>query len=91
MVEKNGLSFRVFTMVNLDDFYEWESDEKVTEFVTWDMFSSKEKVKYFVVKVVIPHPLFKEISLNGKSIRHVRLKPRVGIHNCRVKIGYTIA
>lgn len=91
MAAKNGLSLRAFTVADLDDFYEWASDEKVTEFMTWETFRSKEKARDFLVKVVIPHPWFKAISLNGKAIGHVMLKPGVGIHSCRAELGYAIA
>lgn len=57
MEAKNGLSLRAFTVADLDDFYEWASDEKVTEFMTWETFRSKEKARDFLVKVVIPPPM----------------------------------
>eukprot|EP01018_Ginkgo_biloba_P036967 Gb_38636 [translate_table: standard] len=88
MMANNGLSLRDFTPVDLDDFYEWESDKKVIEYMTWEMFWSKEKVKDFLVKVVIPHSWLKEIILNGKAIGHVMLMYSLGIHRWD---GYTIS
>jgi len=76
------VQLRNFCLSDLDDLYEWASDEEVTKFMTWEYFKSKEKLREFLVKVVIPHPWFKAICFKGKSNGHVMLKQGTGIHNC---------
>jgi RimJ/RimL family protein N-acetyltransferase len=85
------IQLRNFCLADLDDLYEWASDEEVTKFMTWEAFKSKEKLREFLVKVVIPHPWFKAICFKGKPIGHVMLKQGTGIHNCRAEMGYAIA
>lgn len=85
------IQLRNFCLADLDDLYERASDEEVTKFMTWETFKSKEKLREFLVKVVIPHPWFKAICVNGKPIGHVMLKQGTNIHGCRAEMGYAIA
>ena len=85
------VQLRNFCLADLDDLYEWASDEEVTKFMTWEAFKSKEQLREYMVKVVIPHPWFKAVCLNGKPIGHVMLKQGTGIHSCRAEMGYAIA
>ncbi|KAH9325051.1 hypothetical protein KI387_005229, partial [Taxus chinensis] len=87
------VQLRNFSMGDVDDFYEWASDEEVTRFMTWEPFKSKEHAREYVSKVVIPHPWFKAICLNGgnKAIGHIMLKQGSGIHSCRAELAYAIS
>lgn len=85
------VQLRNFCPADLEDFYEWASDEEVTKFMTWEAFKSKETLREFLLKVVIPQPWFKAICFRGKPIGHVMLKQGTNIHNCRAEMGYAIA
>jgi RimJ/RimL family protein N-acetyltransferase len=85
------VQLRNFCLADLDDLYEWASDEEVTKFMILETFKSKEKLREFLVKVVIPHQWFKAICFNGKPIGHVMLKQGTGIQSCRAEMGYAIA
>ncbi|GLJ41309.1 hypothetical protein SUGI_0855060 [Cryptomeria japonica] len=70
------VQLRKFSMADVDDFYEWASDEEVTRFMTWEPFKSKQQAREYVANVVIPHPWFKAICIQGnnKAVGHIMLK-----------------
>lgn len=80
-------------MADVDDFYEWASDEEVTRFMTWEPFKSKQQAREYVANVVIPHPWFKAICIQGndKAIGHIMLKQGSGMNSCRAEMGYAIS
>lgn len=84
------VSLRRFGVGDADELYEWGGDPEVTKFMTWETFTSKEEAREYVAKVILPHPWFKAICLNGKPIGHVVLKQGSGIHSCRAEVGYAI-
>ncbi|GLJ41316.1 hypothetical protein SUGI_0855160 [Cryptomeria japonica] len=78
------VQLRNFCMADVDDFYEWASDEEVTRFMTWEPFKSKQEAREYVAKVVIPHPWC-------KAIGHIMLKQGSGMNSCRSEMGYAIS
>ncbi|GLJ12428.1 hypothetical protein SUGI_0190780 [Cryptomeria japonica] len=87
----NSVQLRNFCVADLDEFYEWLSDEQVTKFTTWEAIESKERAREILTKVVIPHPWFRAICVNGRAVGHIVLKQGEGIHSCRAEIGYVIS
>ncbi|GLJ41323.1 hypothetical protein SUGI_0855250 [Cryptomeria japonica] len=80
-------------MADVDDFYEWASDEEVTRFMTWEPFKSKQHAREYVANVVIHHSWFKAICIQGSSkvIGHIMLKQGNGMNSCRAEMGYAIS
>ncbi|GLJ41315.1 hypothetical protein SUGI_0855150 [Cryptomeria japonica] len=87
------VQLRSFCLADVDDFYEWASDEEVTRFMTWELFKSKQQAREYVANVVIPHHWFKAICIQGsnKAIGHIMLEQGSGMNSCRAEMGYAIS
>jgi len=88
------ITLRPFRESDLEDFYAWASDDEVTRFMILETFTSKEKAREFLKKVIIPHPCFRAICTTGDKplvIGHVVVEQGSGIHRCRAEVGYAIA
>ncbi|CAM6103972.1 unnamed protein product [Calypogeia fissa] len=88
---KNVLSLRNFTTDDLDHFLEWATDPQVTEFLTWEPYTSREEALSFLRRVAIPNPWLKAICLDGKAIGSINLRKGSHIHKCVAEMGYCLA
>ncbi|GLJ41321.1 hypothetical protein SUGI_0855230 [Cryptomeria japonica] len=90
---KMQVQLRNICMTDVDDFYEWASDEEITRFMTWEPSKSKQLVREYVANMVIPHPWFMATCIQGnnKAVGHIMLKQGSGMNSCRVEMGYAIS
>ncbi|CAA2998370.1 uncharacterized N-acetyltransferase p20-like [Olea europaea subsp. europaea] len=86
----SDITFRLLDLSDADDFMEWYSDEKVSEFCSWDAFTSKQAAVQYVADTVIPHPWDKAICLKGKPIGLISVTPFFGNDSCRAELGYLL-
>lgn len=88
----SDISLRLLDLTDVDDFMEWFTDDNVTKFCSHDTtFISKEHAMRYIADVVIPHPWFRAICLNGKPIGSISVSPFHGSDRCRGEIGYEIS
>ncbi|KAM7485537.1 hypothetical protein LguiA_001546 [Lonicera macranthoides] len=94
MAETNStpsqITLRPFTLSDIDDFMVWATDEKVTPFCTWDTYKSKESAINYLQDVVLPHPFFRAICLDGRPIGAVSVTENRGNDRCRGELGYVL-
>lgn len=86
----SDITFRLLDLSDADDFMEWYSDEKVSEFCSWDAFTSKQAAVQYVADTVIPHPWDKAICLKGKPIGLISVTPFFGNDSYRAELGYLL-
>ncbi|KAL2463896.1 Acyl-CoA N-acyltransferase (NAT) superfamily protein [Forsythia ovata] len=86
----SDITFRLLDLSDADDFMEWYSDEKVSEFCSWNTFTSKQAAMQYVADNVIPHPWYKAICLKNKPIGSISVTPFSGYDICRAELGYVL-
>ncbi|MCD7447559.1 hypothetical protein HAX54_031588 [Datura stramonium] len=85
------ISLRLLDLTDVDDFMEWFTDDNVSKFCSCDSFVSKEDAMRYIADVVIPHPWFRAICLNGKPIGSISVSPFQGSDRCRGELGYELS
>ncbi|KAK4357113.1 hypothetical protein RND71_022723 [Anisodus tanguticus] len=88
----SDVSLRLLDFTDVDDFMEWFADDNVNKFCSCDTVTiSKEDAMRYIADIVIPHPWFRAICLNGKPIGSLSVSPFHGSNRCRGEIGYELA
>ncbi|KAM7462817.1 hypothetical protein LguiA_030938 [Lonicera macranthoides] len=88
------ITLRSFNLSDVDDLMIWATDEKVCQFFCgWEpaTFAPREKVTNIIENYIIPHPYFRSICVNDRSIGDVSVNLREGCESCRANIGYVVA
>ena len=85
------VTLKKLTTQDLDYFWIWGSDPRVTQSLFWDAYESKDDASRFLASIVEPHPFFKAICYNGKPVGAVTLDQGKGRGNVRAELGYVIA
>lgn len=90
--ESDEVSLKLLDLADVDDFMEWFNDDNVNKFCSSDnTLMSKEAAMRYIADVVVPHPWFRAICLNGKPIGSISVSPFHGIDSCRGEIGYELS
>ncbi|KAF3457116.1 hypothetical protein FNV43_RR01773 [Rhamnella rubrinervis] len=84
-------TLRPFRISDADDFLIYAGDEKVTRFSRLKTLTSKEEAISQIQNVFIPHPYFRSICINDRSIGYVFFKPMSGDDKRRAEVGYVLA
>lgn len=84
------VSLRALRETDLDDVFEWASDDLVTATLMWNSYRSKEDVLTYLRHVVSAHLWFKAICLGSKVIGAITLEKGQGAHACSAELGYVI-
>lgn len=84
-------TLRPFRISDADDFLMYAGDEKVTRFTRLRTLTSKEEAISHIQNVFIPHPYFRSICINDRSIGCVFVKPMSGDEKCKAEVGYALA
>ncbi|KAJ0982533.1 hypothetical protein J5N97_010788 [Dioscorea zingiberensis] len=84
------ITLRPFTLADIDDFMVWASDDKVSRFCRWDTYTNKEDLIKFMTNIVLPHPWFRAICLNGSPIGAISVTPS-SEERCEGELGYALA
>ncbi|KAL7220417.1 hypothetical protein ACSBR2_013324 [Camellia fascicularis] len=90
--ELSNISLRLLDFSDVDDFMVWATDDKVVQFCSWgtDTYASKEAAMNYIADVVIPHPWFRAICLDGRPIGAISVSPNRGNDSCRAEMGYVL-
>ncbi|KAI3894722.1 hypothetical protein MKX03_033371 [Papaver bracteatum] len=88
---KPEISLRLFDVSDVDDFMVWATDDRVSHFCRWDIYTSKEDALDFIRNIVIPHPWFKAICIDNKPIGAISVEAKEGEDRCRGEIGCVLA
>ncbi|KAG8370227.1 hypothetical protein BUALT_Bualt14G0095100 [Buddleja alternifolia] len=86
----SDLTLRPLDISDLDDFMQWYSDEKVSNFCSWDAFTTKEAAFEHFEASAINHPWHKAICLSGRPVGSISVTPCHGDDRCRAELGYVI-
>lgn len=89
--EYSDVTFRLMDISDIDDFMVWASDDKVSQFCTWESCSSKEEGINYMVNSVIPHPWLRAICVGGRAVGYILVTAFKGNDVCRCEIGYALA
>ncbi|XP_074319110.1 uncharacterized protein LOC141656077 [Silene latifolia] len=85
------LSLRPFDPVtDVDDFMVWASDDRVTQFCSWDSYTAKEQAIEYITKNVVNHSYYKVICLNNRAIGAISVILNEGNDKCRGELGYVL-
>lgn len=85
------ITLRPFRISDAEDFLKYAADEKVTRFTRLKTLTSKEEAASHIRNVFIPHPYFRSICINDRSIGCVFINPESGDDRCRAEVGYALA
>ncbi|KAK8954363.1 hypothetical protein KSP39_PZI002848 [Platanthera zijinensis] len=86
------VSLRRFDLSDLDDYWIWASDERVTASCSWEAYKNKDDLRRYMAETVLPNPWFLAIIAGGRPVGAVSLKiPEAANDRCRVELGYVLA
>lgn len=74
----SSISLRPIQLSDVDDFMMWASDVRVTRFMTWDPYISREEALRFFNDIAIPHPWFRAICCGGRAVGSISATPGSG-------------
>lgn len=89
--EYSDVTLRLMDISDIDDFMVWATDDKVSQFCTWETCTSKEEAINYMVNSVIPHPWLRAICVTGRAVGYILVTPFKGNDVCRCEIGYVLA
>lgn len=89
--QEQTVTLKAFTLVDIDDFMEWATDDEVTKYMMWNSYTSRGEAEGFFTNVVEKHPWFKAICLGKKVIGSITLDKGKGAHSCKAELGYVIS
>ncbi|KAJ8549016.1 hypothetical protein K7X08_032723 [Anisodus acutangulus] len=87
----DNISLRPIEISDIDHFMEWATDENVSQFCTWDTYTSKTQAFEFLNNIAIPHPYLRAICINNRAIGSISVTPNSGLDSCRAELGYVLA
>ncbi|XAR54693.1 Diamine N-acetyltransferase [Bertholletia excelsa] len=85
------ISLRPFDLSDVDDFMVWATDDKVSQFCSWDTYASKEAAAKYIAEVAIPHPWLRAICIGNRAVGAISVAPGTGGDRCRGELGYVLA
>ena len=85
------IKFKQLVPTDLEDFWQWASDEEVTKNLLWETYTSKEAAENFLTNIAAQHPWFKAIVINEKTIGSISLERGKGNKVYTAELGYVIA
>ncbi|CAN6286548.1 unnamed protein product [Urochloa humidicola] len=84
------VTLRKFELSDVDAMMAWASDPLVAAACRWDPYESTEPLLAFLRDVVLPHPWFRAICLDGGDpVGAVSVSPTGD--PCRAELGYVLA
>ncbi|OMO85662.1 hypothetical protein COLO4_21503 [Corchorus olitorius] len=84
------ITLRPYEVFDIDEFLEWANDEEVIRLSRLEHFNSREDALCYFKEVVIPHPCYRAICLDGRPIGFIFFEPGSGKTRCRGLIGYAL-
>ncbi|OMO85663.1 hypothetical protein COLO4_21504 [Corchorus olitorius] len=84
------ITLRPYEVSDIDEFLEWANDEEVNRLSRLEHFNSKEDALCYFKEVVIPHPCYRAICLDGRPIGFIAFEPGSGTARCRGYMGYAL-
>lgn len=90
--EFTEITLRRIELSDVDDFMEWATDEKVSQFCTWDTYTCKDQALDYIKNSAIPHPWLRVICCKNRAIGAISVTPNSGCFgSCRAELGYVLA
>ncbi|KAK4718600.1 hypothetical protein R3W88_016938 [Solanum pinnatisectum] len=90
--EFTEITLRPIELSDVDDFMEWATDEKVSQFCTWDTYTSKDQALDYINNNAILHPWLRVICTKNRAIGAISVTPNSGcLDSCRAELGYVLA
>lgn len=90
-MEASRITLREFELSDADDVLLWAGDDRVTSSGNMNSLASKEEALSFIEQKCIPHPWWRSVCVDGRSVGFVAARPGSGDDRCRADIGYAIA
>ncbi|MQM11234.1 hypothetical protein Taro_044140 [Colocasia esculenta] len=86
------ISLRPFQLSDVDDFMAWATDDRVSQFCSWDTYTSRDDVLRHMTEDVLPHPFFRAICVDGRPVGSISVTLNPGKNDqCRGELGYVLA
>lgn len=90
--EIDEITLRPIELTDVDDFMEWATDEKVSQFCTWDTYTCKDEALDYINNNAILHPWLRVICTKNRAIGAISVTPNSGyLDSCRAELGYVLA
>ncbi|GFS36725.1 similar to PLANT HOMOLOGOUS TO PARAFIBROMIN [Actinidia rufa] len=89
--EFSEITLRLFDLSDVDDIMEWAIDDKVSQFFTWDTYTSKEQAMDFIKNQAIPHRWLRAISFGERAIGSIYVTPGSEIAAKKGELAYALA
>ncbi|XP_021745642.1 uncharacterized protein LOC110711537 [Chenopodium quinoa] len=91
-LNQSNLSIRPFDpTTDVDDLMVWASDDQVTQFCSWDTYTSKDQAVEYINNFVLNHPYYRVICLNNRAVGAISVTYNTGNDKCRGELGYVLA
>ncbi|KAI3469589.1 hypothetical protein Pfo_026252 [Paulownia fortunei] len=84
------ITLRPMVLSDIDDFMVWTTDDRASQFCTWNTFTSKEQALDIFKRKAVSHPWFRVICIDNRAIGSISVTPNTGIGMCRAELGYVL-
>ncbi|KAJ4746121.1 Acyl-CoA N-acyltransferases (NAT) superfamily protein [Rhynchospora pubera] len=85
------VTLRPCDLADVDDLYEYASEDKVSAWCRWDTYTNKEDLLNYMKTCMIPHPWMRVICYRGRPVGSISVTPYTGADRCRAELGYVMA
>ncbi|KAJ1701258.1 hypothetical protein LUZ63_001037 [Rhynchospora breviuscula] len=85
------VTLREFQLTDVEDFFVWASDDRVTAWSRRYTFTNKEDVLAFMEKTVLRHPWMRAICLEGRPVGEISVTRHMDERQCSAELGYMLA
>lgn len=85
------INLRPIQLSDIDDFMVWASDVRVTQFCTWDPYTSRAEALRFFTNNAMPHPWYRAICAGGRAVGSISATPGSGSRSSTAELGYVLA
>ncbi|EXB63470.1 putative N-acetyltransferase p20 [Morus notabilis] len=89
-MDSSRISLRPLKLSDANDLLEWAGDDRVTRHSRWNTITSIEEALAYIEKFATPHPWYRSICLDDRSIGFISVKPESGEDRCRAHVSYVL-
>ncbi|KAJ4744769.1 Acyl-CoA N-acyltransferases (NAT) superfamily protein [Rhynchospora pubera] len=85
------VALREFELTDVDDYFVWASDDRVSAWSRRNTFTNKEDILTFMKETVLPHPWMRAICLDGRPVGAIWVTHCKDERQCCAELGYVLA
>lgn len=90
-LQDHKITLRPMKLSDIQAFMVWATDDRVTQFCTWDTYTSLDQALHFFNNIVTPHPWYRVICTDDRAIGSISVTPNSDDGSRTAELGYVLA